>query len=124
MLNALAERVAGDHERDAHGGLRTRLSDHGDVLDVRGELDMASVPQFDAAIRLLMSTARTKLVVNLSAVTFIDSSGLGALLRAHRISRDHGVAFVLQDPSDRVRSLLALTALDATLRVEMQTPSS
>ena len=124
MLNALAERVAGDHERDAHGGLSIRLSDHGDVLFVRGELDFASVPQFDAAVRVLMSAPRTKVVVNLSAVTFIDSSGLGALLRAHRIGRDHGIAFVLQNPSDRVRSLLALTALDATLRVETPTSSS
>jgi anti-anti-sigma factor len=51
-------------------------------------------------------------------VTFIDSSGLGALLRAHRLGETHRVPLAIQDPSQHVRSLINLTALDATLRLD------
>jgi anti-anti-sigma factor len=63
-------------------------------------------------------TGRAQVHVRMSGVTFIDSSGLGALLRAHRLAQARGITFVIQDPSERVRRLLALTALDATLCLE------
>jgi anti-sigma B factor antagonist len=88
------------------------------VLEVRGELDVATVPQFDAAVQLLISSSRVRVHVRMAGVTFIDSSGLGALLRAHRVARARGITFVIQAPSERVRSLLAMTALDATLCLE------
>jgi anti-anti-sigma factor len=98
--------------------LRTILDDRGEVLEVSGELDIATVPQFDAAVELLVSTPRDRAVVRMADVTFIDSSGLGALLRAHRIGEAHGVPLAIQDPSQHVRSLITLTALDATLRLD------
>jgi anti-sigma B factor antagonist len=115
MLNALASRRAAS-DRAPH--LRTVLSDDGTVLDVLGELDVASVRQFDAAIQLLVTGSRTRIAVRMADVSFIDSSGLGALLRAHRVASAHGLTFTILEPSARVRRLLALTALDATLCLE------
>ncbi len=109
---------AGPRAPAGESHLRTALSDDGAVLDVLGELDVASAPQFDAAVQLLISGSRDRVTVRMADVSFIDSSGLGALLRADRVARAHGRTFAIRDASDRVRRLLALTALDATLCLE------
>jgi anti-sigma B factor antagonist len=106
---------------DAPLRLRARLDDAGEILDLSGELDAATVGQFDAAIQLLVSTGRSRIAVRMADVSFIDSTGLGALLRAHKLGRDISIPFEILDASERVRSLIALTALDATLRLESST---
>src|SRR3954463_3571955 len=84
------------------GRLRTALDERGEVLHVSGELDVATVPQFDAAVQLLLAAHRDRLVVRMADVTFIDSSGLGALLRAHRMSDAFDAPLVIQDPNRRI----------------------
>jgi anti-anti-sigma factor len=106
-----------DHFADGSLRLRMTLDDAGEVLEVSGELDVATVDQFDAAVQLLLSSGRTHITVRMADVSFVDSSGLGALLRAHKLGRDRDVPFEILDASERVRSLITLTALDATLQL-------
>jgi N-acetylglucosaminyldiphosphoundecaprenol N-acetyl-beta-D-mannosaminyltransferase len=61
----------------------------------------------------------TRLVLDLSAVKFIDSSGLGLLLRARKIALDrHGGALVLRDSPANVRNVITLARLDTLLGLE------
>ena len=75
------------------------------VLIVRGELEIANADAFaDAGVRLASSGQR--LVIDLTDVTFVDSTGLRALLRIHAAA---GPCLALRRPSAPVRRLLNLT---------------
>ena len=50
------------------------------VIAVTGELDIATVPAFRAALTEAAESGITRLVVDLSRVTFVDSVGVGAIL--------------------------------------------
>jgi anti-sigma B factor antagonist len=59
---------------------------HGDdavVLAPRGELDLATAPAFEAAAEEARAGVHEQLIVDLSGLTFIDSSGMRAILRLH-----------------------------------------
>jgi anti-anti-sigma factor len=78
------------------------------VLFVRGELDFATAPE-------LMHVAtehggRSRLVVDLSAVTFIDSSGLRALIQLRE--QAHAQVLAVRAPRVGVRRLIELAAAD------------
>lgn len=56
------------------------------VVNVAGELDIATAPELVAALDQVMGAP--KVVVNLLATSFIDSTGLTTLFRAHKRSED------------------------------------
>jgi anti-sigma B factor antagonist len=80
------------------------------VLRLAGELDLGSVARFAAAAEPHVASRR--FVVDVAAVTFIDSSGLGALVDLATRAREGGGTVVLAHPDQRILRLLELTALD------------
>jgi anti-sigma B factor antagonist len=58
------------------------VTDRGDwaVLAVRGEIDVATAPQLREELLELVSAGRKQIVVDLSGVDFLDSTGLGVLV--------------------------------------------
>ena len=58
------------------------------VVDVAGELDIATAPELVAALSEATDSGANRIVVNLLATTFIDSSGLTTLFRAHKAHPD------------------------------------
>jgi anti-sigma B factor antagonist len=87
------------------------------VLTVRGEVDLASAPKLAAAMTELMDRGHTHVAVDLGAVEFIDSSGLGVLVGSLRRLRDDGGDLVLRAASPPVTRILELTGLDGLLPV-------
>ena len=81
------------------------------VLAVRGEIDLASVDDFRRALESLIREARSPALVDLSGVTFIDSTGMAALMSARGTADAAGVELVLVEPSPQVRMVLELTDL-------------
>ncbi|MFD7030207.1 STAS domain-containing protein [Streptomyces sp. NPDC059917] len=78
------------------------------VLVITGSLDMDTVPDVTAATDALTLNERT-LILDLSAVTFMDSSGLNTLLTPrNRIEADHA-ALELRGAPDQVVRLLDIT---------------
>jgi len=82
---------------------------------VRGELDAFSAAQLSDALAPRL-TGET-LVLDLRAVTFIDSRGLAALLQVHRNAEQSGGA-VQMIASRRVRRLFEIAGLDGYLRID------
>ncbi len=64
--------------------LTERAGRDGIMLAARGELDALTAPRFGARIGELVRTSNRDLIVDLSGVTFIDSTGLHVLLNAQR----------------------------------------
>jgi anti-sigma B factor antagonist len=84
-----------------------------------GELDLTARDAVVEALVPLMSTGEaSRLVVDMSGVTFCDSSGLGALLDVRRAAADADVAMVLRSVSRQVARLLDLTDADGWLARE------
>jgi anti-anti-sigma factor len=73
-----------------------------DVVVVRGEIDAATASILDEAIEDVRGTV----VLDLGAVTFLDSSGVRVLLRHHQRREDAGAQLVLIELSRPVRRVL------------------
>ena len=69
------------------------------------------------AVARLDAPRHQSIELDLSAVTFVDSSGIGALVRAHRVADDAGARIVLVDPSHPVVRVLALVGLEGYFAV-------
>jgi anti-sigma B factor antagonist len=64
-----------------------------------------------------VASGETHIVVDLGQVTFIDSSGLGALISALKATRQAGGDLRIADVPEQVMTVLRLTNLDRVLRV-------
>lgn len=81
------------------------------VVRVRGDLDAATAPTLQASLVETVEKARTRIVIDLTDVPFIDSSGLGALVAVRKRALERDVPVVLRSPHDRVRMVLEVTGL-------------
>jgi anti-anti-sigma factor len=88
-------------------------------LELSGELDLATEPQLTAVLRQVEEDAQ-RLVLDLSGLSFIDSTGLRTILLAWRRSRDDGFELSVIAGSAQVRRTLRLTGLDEVLPVADQ----
>ena len=77
------------------------------VVAVGGEVDMATAPQLDAAL----ATVDGDVVVDLAAVTFLDSSGIGVLVKAAQRSSAAGHVLRTRAERDNVWRTLQVTNL-------------
>ena len=82
------------------------------VVAARGEVDVTSVAVLEEALDAQFEAGTRSVVVDFLGVTFLDSTGLSALVRAHRRCAASGgrLALVMADP--QLLRLLAVTGLD------------
>jgi anti-sigma B factor antagonist len=93
------------------------------IISPEGELDFASVGGFRAALVEAATQADAGVVVDLSDVSFIDSSGLGALVELHaRLRRDNRQLAVVAPGGTAAAVLLNLAGLDNRLAVYESRP--
>ena len=85
------------------------------MLVLRGEFDLTGVQQFDDAAAVL--TPSDSLVLDLHDLSFMDSSGLGALMGLYRRGVSEGWSLVLANPQPQVTRLLQITGVDSRLTV-------
>jgi len=89
------------------------VSQHLDiVVQLCGELDLASIPSLEECLGAAAAEAPRRLVLDLSALMFIDAAGVAALVRARRRADAEAVGMVLDSPIAPVRRVLAITDLD------------
>ena len=95
-----------------------RLADGTVVIEVRGEIDVASAALLRT--RLVDTVANLRpicIVVDLLHVTFIDSTGIGAIAAGQNAARAVGVGFQVSNPTPFVAQQLRITGLSAELGV-------
>jgi anti-sigma B factor antagonist len=91
---------------------------HGNaVIRLRGELDLDTADRFGEATQLVYAAGVPTLLVDLSELDFIDSSGLREVVVAHRRQVEIGGGVVLHAPNDRVRRVLEIVGLDQVLTI-------
>jgi anti-anti-sigma factor len=84
------------------------------VIAIIGEVDMSNVDSIEAELAGVLAERPPRLVFDLSALRFIDSSGIAALLRAAEKTDQ----LELRNPSTIVRRVIVATGLSDVLRVE------
>ncbi|MFB2975871.1 anti-sigma factor antagonist [Microseira sp. BLCC-F43] len=65
----------------------------------------------------------SKVILDFSQTTFMDSSGLGALVTNLKIAQQQGIELILWDVRPQVMAVLSLTGLDQVFKIEQRTPS-
>ncbi len=88
-----------------------------EVLDVGGEIDVATSPELHELLSGLIESGPGLLIVNLTDVSFIDSTGLGVLVGAVRELRAGGGDLRLVVTQPHIIKLLELTGLDEVFSV-------
>jgi anti-anti-sigma factor len=79
------------------------------VLQVRGEIDMATAGDLDAAILAIESDGCRDVNVDLEEVTFIDSHGLRVLIEAQRTLARRDIQLLVTRPGSQARRLFEIT---------------
>jgi anti-sigma B factor antagonist len=94
-----------------------QLDEHTTVVAVRGEIHVSTAPEFSGLLTGAISEGRTRMVLDLTDVEFIDSTGLSVLLNAlRRVTRAGGrMALVCTNPT--VLRLFEITKLDSTFDI-------
>ena len=88
-----------------------------EILTVTGEIDMATAPRFRQRLLAVISAGAQDVVIDLSGVDFIDSTGLGVLMGAAKRVRGTGGDIRLVMTGSRLSELVELTRLDRVLDV-------
>jgi anti-sigma B factor antagonist len=82
----------------------------------RGRFNMSAAPDFRRSLDDVLESGRSRVVVDLAGTSFIDSSGLGALIAGLKKARQAGGDLRIAGPSEQVKMVLDLTNLSRVLR--------
>jgi anti-sigma B factor antagonist len=89
------------------------------TITLVGELDPATAPLLDQQIeQLLTDESVTRVVLDLSGLTFLDSSGLRVFVTAREALTSRGGELALREPSANTQRLLDITGLGEIIAVE------
>ena len=92
-------------------GLDVQERDGFAVLAVSGEVDVATVPRLREQLHGLVAQGSNKIIVNLDAVDFLDSTGLGVLVGALKRVRSNDGDLYLVCTQARIRKVFEVTGL-------------
>ena len=103
---------------------RSLRSDGTAVVEVRGEVDFTNADEVSQAIQAAVREWHPRRVrVDLDHATFIDSTGLGALISGYRTAVEEHVGYVIVNPSDAFRRVLSVTGLCELFGLTAQKPA-
>jgi anti-anti-sigma factor len=95
----------------SHFRVDVRGDDRATVLAVSGELDLASSAELEEALHNVNHAGAELLILDLSELEFMDSTGLGVLVKANQRAQEAGRRFALVKGSPQVQRLLSLTGV-------------
>lgn len=82
------------------------------ILDVTGEIDIYTTPQFKEAVSAAIDEGRPHILINMAQVTYMDSSGFGTLLSATKRLRPLNGALYLVGCNEAINRMLQITRLN------------
>jgi len=96
-------------------GIETTQVGTTNIVAVTGEVDVATAPQLDERLAVAATSATT--VLDLTNVTFLDSSGLGVIVKALKRASELGGHLVLVISDPRILKVFTITGLDKALHI-------
>jgi anti-anti-sigma factor len=95
--------------------VQVRSEDRAAVIAVIGELDLASAPALEEELERVAANGANLVIVDLRSLDFIDSTGLGLLIKAHRRAEAAGRRFAIVRGQSQVQKLLGVTGIEQRL---------
>ena len=83
------------------------------VAAVVGRLDLRTAPELRAQVAAALAAGPGSMIIDLSDVEFIDSSGLGVLIGLHKQAAAHGGRLTIVAPTGSARQIFALTRTES-----------
>jgi len=83
-----------------------------ELIELGGEVDLHTAPEFKELMTGVIDAGRTRVVVDLSSATFIDSTTLGVLVGGEKRLRGEGGSLTLVCPDRDIRKVFEITGLD------------
>lgn len=87
------------------------------VLAVAGEVDLATVPELERAVKSVLDDGKANLVIDLSDTSFMDSTGLRVLINADREFKDADRDLAILVKPGPISRLIDVSGMDELLRV-------
>jgi anti-sigma B factor antagonist len=101
------------HDDDLH--VKVEQNCAGTTIILEGEFDSTGTDRFWAFFSDALAASPRSITLDAPGLTFIDSSGLKALLHARAAATDAGVAFRVSQPSPQLRRIAEITGLEDLL---------
>jgi anti-sigma B factor antagonist len=92
--------------------VQVRNHENAAIIQVRGQVDLYTSPRFRDAILETASAHPAAVVVDLSGVEYMDSSGIATLVEGLQLSRGYGGAFRLAGMTEAVRQVFKFAKLE------------
>jgi len=92
-------------------------TEHPNVLPLEGEIDLHVSPRISASLSAMIESKPATMVVDLSKVTYIDSSGLAVLIEGMQNVEGYGGKFALAGVQEKVRPIFEIARLDQVFRI-------
>lgn len=96
---------------------KTAASTPQNVLPLDGEIDLHVSPRVAMSLAQMAKKKPAKLVVDLSKVSYIDSSGLAVLIEGMQAVEEYGGMFAIAGMQETVRSIFEIARLDQVFRI-------
>lgn len=90
----------------------------GPTIHLEGRFTFAQHGTFQRALSHLETVGAQQVRIDLSAVDFIDSAGLGMLLIARDVARERGIGLILRGARGAVATMLETASFDALFTLE------
>jgi anti-sigma B factor antagonist len=92
--------------------IAARRLDQVTIFDIIGHIDLANSPELrKVLLKELRETKTPRVILNLTGVRYIDSSGVASLVEGLKAARDQGLRFILYGLSPSAREVLQLSRL-------------
>jgi anti-anti-sigma factor len=98
-------------EPGSFGIATVRHADGAAAVSPAGDLDVSTSHKLLACIDDLLAEGRSRITVDLQAVTFIDSSGLGALVKAHKRAAGAAADLVVARPRAHIYRAMEISGI-------------
>jgi anti-sigma B factor antagonist len=87
------------------------------MIRAAGELDLSSAPSLSTAAENAFADGSQVLMLDLSGITFMDSTGISAVLTAHRAAEARGAVVAVIAPSDIAMRVLQIIGVEHLLHI-------
>ncbi|MEA2124738.1 MAG: anti-sigma factor antagonist [Solirubrobacteraceae bacterium] len=91
--------------------------EHTEVVSVTGELDMSTSSELRRRVEACIRNGRTAVIIDLTGLTHMDSSGLAALISAHQLTQERRGRLALVITSESLRRTVEVRGLDRLFKI-------
>ena len=115
MANRRVSEDAGGALSGQHLEVQDHVTSGRHTLVLSGELDMANAAMLETMIERLCTEGIAGIALDLTALTFIDSTGIRVVVSAQQLCKEHGYAFALTPGTPAVQRIFEISGLLDTL---------